>query len=146
MQFVFSRPSSESRRFRRVPVELLARISRIDALREPDGSAFYSVIAARTNDISDQGLSLRSVESVEQGARVLVELDLPDGRSVAMTGRVVWIKDEGTRITHFAVELSEPHLGLLEASDARESELRSAPRRRMMASRRQRPRSPRNYR
>jgi Tfp pilus assembly protein PilZ len=109
----------ESRRSRRRHVGLSARITGLDPELDLDtGSRSYSVMTARTCDVSDGGLSLMSSAPITRGARVVVELDLPDGRVLAMNARVVWIHShENThRAQRFGVELDVPHLGLAQAS------------------------------
>ena len=115
-------PSSlpiESRRSRRRNVGLSARITALDAELDLDTrDRIYSVATARTCDVSDGGLSLLSSAPITRGSRVVVELDLPDGRVVAMNARVVWIHShENThRALRLGVELDVPHLGLAQAS------------------------------
>jgi hypothetical protein len=120
-------PSSlpiESRRSRRKNVGLSARITALDPELDLDtGDRTYSVMTARTCDVSDGGLALLSSVAIARGSRVVVELDLPDGRVLAMNARVVWIHShENThRAQRLGVELDVPHLGLAQASSELES-------------------------
>jgi Tfp pilus assembly protein PilZ len=112
----------ESRRSRRRTVGLSARITALDPELDDAGLRSYFVMTARTCDVSDGGLAMLSSVPLTRGSRVVVELDLPDGRVMAMNGRVAWIHShENThRALRFGVELDEPHLGLAQASSERE--------------------------
>jgi hypothetical protein len=105
-------------------VGLSARLTALDAELDLDtGSRSYSVTTARTCDVSDAGLSLLSSAPIARGTRVVVELDLPDGRVLAMNARVVWthVHENEHRALRIGVELDVPHLGLAQASSALES-------------------------
>ena len=126
-------PSSlprESRRSRRRNVGLSARITALDPELDLDtGSRSYCVMPARTCDVSDGGLSLLSSAPITRGARVVVELDLPDGRVLAMNARVVWTHshENAYRALRIGLELDTPHLGLAQASELDNSGERALP-------------------
>ncbi len=90
------------RRHPRVPVEMSVRLSTIDP--EPDprtGRPFFRASRELCGNLSPGGAFLRTTEPVSPGRRVLVEIELPEGRRVEAVGRVAWsrtILGEGGRI------------------------------------------------
>jgi c-di-GMP-binding flagellar brake protein YcgR len=110
--------AAETRRFARRRVELTARLACLDAERDPrTGLASYRVMVVRTVDISDGGLCIRAEEPVNCGRLVVLELDLPDGRTCDVSGRIVWLepREADTALSRMGVEFSQLSAGLLHA-------------------------------
>jgi Tfp pilus assembly protein PilZ len=83
----------ESRRYPRRRVELTARLACLDPDRdERTGGSVYRMMTVRTVDVSDGGMAVQAEEGFGSGRRVVVELDLPDGRTVEVSGRIVWLE------------------------------------------------------
>jgi Tfp pilus assembly protein PilZ len=110
--------SSEARRFTRRPVELTARLACVDAQRDPrTGEALFWMMTVRTIDVSDGGLCIRAEQPVDCGRRVVLELDLPDGRTFDVAGRIVWLAPSGKdgHSSRMGVAFTVPSAGLVHA-------------------------------
>ena len=80
-------------RYRRVPVEMDVRISTIDPETDPaSGEAYFRSSQETCANVSAGGAYVELEEAVSPGRRLLVELDLPDGRRVETVGRVAWTR------------------------------------------------------
>jgi uncharacterized protein (TIGR02266 family) len=87
------RPESPRRRHRRHPLRIPIRISTIDP--EPDpwtGRPCFRTSRETCTNVSTGGLFVHTDEPFSPGRRVLVEMQLPDGRPVEAVGRVAWTK------------------------------------------------------
>jgi hypothetical protein len=107
---------SEARRFARRTVELTARLACLDAEHDPHtGLTSFRVMTVRTVNVSDGGLCIRAEQAVNCGRRVVLELDLPDGRTCDVAGRIVWLELLETTggSARMGVEFSELSAGLL---------------------------------
>lgn len=86
---------TDARRHARTRIALPARVASVDPDRNPrTGASVFRIFDALTLDISDGGLALSSLEDLGSGRRVLVELELPDGRSIELAGRIVWLEPQ----------------------------------------------------
>ncbi len=84
---------SEARRHPRTRISLPVRVASVDPDRNArTGAAVFRAFNARTVDISDGGLALTALEDLGSGRRVRVALTLPDGHSVELAGRIVWLE------------------------------------------------------
>ena len=72
-------------------------------------------MTVRTIDVSDGGLCIRSSEAVNCGRRVVLELDLPDGRTCDVSGRVVWLEPRASAgsFARMGVAFAELSVGLV---------------------------------
>jgi Tfp pilus assembly protein PilZ len=110
--------STDARRFVRRRVELTARLACVDAERDPHtGEALFWMMTVRTVDVSDGGLCIRAEQLVDCGKRVILELDLPDGRTYDVAGRIVWQAPSGGdgRSSRMGVAFTVPSAGLVHA-------------------------------
>jgi Tfp pilus assembly protein PilZ len=110
-------PPIDARRFVRRRVELTARLACIDADRDSaTGEALFWMMTVRTVDVSDGGLCIRAEQAVDCGRRVVLELDLPDGRICDVAGRIVWLEPGGPDgRARMGVAFSVPSAGLVHA-------------------------------
>jgi hypothetical protein len=100
---------SERRRYRRVSVALPARMSTVEPEYELEsGDPYFRASEAVCLNVSRGGALVRAEEGVESGKRLLLELDLADGRQAELMGRVVWAK----RSQHATDTDGETHLGI----------------------------------
>jgi hypothetical protein len=77
----------------RVSVRLRARISTIDPETDPfTGKPFFRTSEETSANLSRGGVFVSTLESIPPGRRVLVELEMPGGRSVQAVGRVAWTR------------------------------------------------------
>jgi Tfp pilus assembly protein PilZ len=109
---------TESRRFTRRRVELTARLACVDADKNPQtGEVLFWMMTVRTVDVSDGGLCIRAEQPVDCGRRVVIELDLPDGRIVDVAGRIVWLEPSGKddHSSRMGVAFTVPSAGLVHA-------------------------------
>lgn len=80
-----------TRRHRRVPMSLSARISTIDPERDPwTGRPFFRATLETCANVSRGGAFIATGEPLAPGRRILVELSLPDGKPLEAIGRVAW--------------------------------------------------------
>ncbi len=76
----------------RVPVRVPARISTIDAERDPgSGGRYFRASHEVCLNLSRGGVFIRTSDPLELGHRLVVELDLPDGNRFQAIGRVAWV-------------------------------------------------------
>jgi len=84
---------SERRRYRRVSVALPVRMSTVEPEHDLEsGDPCFQASEAVCLNVSHGGALIRTEEGVESGKRLLLELDLADGRQADLMGRVVWAK------------------------------------------------------
>lgn len=88
-----SSESGETAENPRVSVRLPARISTIDPETDPfTGKAFFRTCEETSANLSGGGVFVSMREAIPPGRRVLVELEMPGGRSVQTVGRVAWTR------------------------------------------------------
>jgi len=93
-------------RHQRKTVRLPVRISSIDPEIDPETGKPYFVTAEETcGDLSRGGAFVLASEPPRPGARLLIEVELPDGEAVQTVARVAW-----TRV-RFPSEGPEAHTG-----------------------------------
>lgn len=86
-------PGAPSKNAGRVDVEMPVRISTIDPEYEArTGRPYFRTSTETSANLSPGGAFVQTHEAIEPGKRLLVELDLPDGRSIQTIGKVVWRK------------------------------------------------------
>lgn len=84
-------PQSERRRFPRVHVDVPIRLSTIDPEVDPwTGRPFFRSCEELVADVSRGGVRIRSAEPLGPGRRLLLEMDLPDGRPFEAIARIAW--------------------------------------------------------
>ena len=82
---------NEQRRFPRVHVDLPIRLSTIDPEVDPwSGRPFFRSCEELVADVSRGGARIRSEEPLGPGRRLLLEMDLPDGRTFEAIARGAW--------------------------------------------------------
>jgi hypothetical protein len=87
--------ATDRRRHPRIRVEAPIRLSTIDPEIDPwTGRPFFRAWEERCRNLSRGGMHVRTQEILAPGRRVLLEVDLPDGPSVAAIGRVAWARPE----------------------------------------------------
>jgi PilZ domain-containing protein len=93
---------SELRRHPRVTVDLPIRLSTIDPEVDPwTGRPFFRSCEETVADVSRGGARVLSDEPLGAGRRILLEMDLPDGRLFEAIARVAWSRlDPGTSTTY----------------------------------------------
>jgi len=109
-------PSSDARRYPRTRIALPVRVASVDPDRNPrTGAAHFRTFRAETVDISDGGLSLRALEDLGSGRRVLVEIELQGGQSIELAGRIVWLepKKQPGLLSRMGVALAQKSLDLV---------------------------------
>jgi hypothetical protein len=108
----------DPRRYARHRVELTARLSCLDPERDPrTGGTSFRMMTVRTVDVSDGGLCIRADQAIDCGRRVVLELDLPDGRTCDVAGRIVWLSPSAGagESSRMGVAFSELSAGLVHA-------------------------------
>jgi hypothetical protein len=105
----------EARLHPRRSIGRTASISTLDAAHDSDsGSSYFLVTEGRTLDVGDGGLGLEVDSSLREGSRVLVDVELADGRLLECRARVVWSSSDAAG-AHFAgVSFDEPQHGLVQ--------------------------------
>src|SRR5262245_57078036 len=91
----------EARRHPRRSVGRVASISTLDAAHDKSGSSYFVVTEARTLDVGDGGLGLELEDTLREGSRVLIDLELGEGRTLECRARVVWTAADASG-AHFA--------------------------------------------
>ncbi len=87
--------SIERRRFPRINLQVPIRLSTIDPELDPgSGRPFFRSCEETVADLSRGGARVQSHEPLATGRRLLLELDLPDGRSFEAIARVAWVRIE----------------------------------------------------
>ena len=95
------------RRHRRVSTRIPVRISTIEPDKDPwTGRPFFRASQETCANVSRGGAFVKTTELLNPGRRVIVELNLPDGKQVEAIGRVAWTK----RV--IAPDQSEPDSGI----------------------------------
>jgi len=81
------------RRYERIEAEIAVRISTIEPERDPwTGRPFFRATQETCANVSRGGAFVRTVEPLDPGRRLLVEVNLPSGRPLEAIGRVAWTK------------------------------------------------------
>jgi hypothetical protein len=89
------RTRAEQRRFPRVRLDVPIRLSTIDPEVDPwTGRPFFRSCEESVADLSRGGARIRSREPLTPGRRLLLEVDLPDGRTFEAIARVAWARVE----------------------------------------------------
>jgi hypothetical protein len=87
----------ERRRHPRVQLAVPIRLSTIDPEIDPwTGRPFFRSCEETAADVSRGGARVCSHEPLSPGRRLLLELDLPDGRVFEAIARVAWARIEPT--------------------------------------------------
>lgn len=87
----------ERRRHPRVHTDVPIRISTIDPEIDPwSGRPFFRSCEEAVADVSRGGARVVSNEPLGPGRRLLLEIDLPDGRPFEAIARVAWSRFEPT--------------------------------------------------
>jgi hypothetical protein len=87
--------SHERRRYPRVHLQVPIRMSTIDPELDPwTGRPFFRTCEETVADLSRGGARVQSREPLAPGRRLLLELDLPDGRCFEAIARVAWARLE----------------------------------------------------
>ncbi len=77
----------------RVSVRMPARISTIDPETDPlTGERFFRASSETCANVSRGGAFVSMRETIPAGRRLLVELEIPGGKTVQAIGRVVWVQ------------------------------------------------------
>jgi len=85
--------TTAQQRYRRVEVKMDVRISTIDPETDPEtGRPYFRTSEEVVGNISRGGACVEADEAVAEGRRLLVEMDLPSGRTVQTVGRVAWTR------------------------------------------------------
>lgn len=74
----------------RIRMELSAQVSTLD----PNGDSSYTLTSAKTLDVADGGLGLKVDDVIDVGQRVVIEIELADGRWTERNGRVAWTSED----------------------------------------------------
>jgi hypothetical protein len=102
----------EARRHPRRAVGRVASISTLDASHDKSGSSYFVVTEGRTLDVGDGGLGLEVQDTLREGSRVLIDVELGDGRTLECRATVVWTSADATG-AHFAgLSFEQPQPGL----------------------------------
>lgn len=87
--------SRERRRYPRVHTDVPIRLSTIDPEIDPwSGRPFFRSCEEAVADVSRGGARVVSDEPLGPGRRLLLEIDLPDGRPFEAIARVAWSRLE----------------------------------------------------
>ena len=75
----------------RADVSLQARISTVSAQTDPStGRAYFRSSEETCENISRNGAFVMTLEPIQEGQQLLIEIDLPSGDEVSAVGRVCW--------------------------------------------------------
>jgi uncharacterized protein (TIGR02266 family) len=86
---------SATRRYKRLEIRVPVRISTIEPERDPwTGRPFFRATHETSANLSRGGLCIHTAEPLRPGRRVLLEIELPDGRPVETLARVAWTRRE----------------------------------------------------
>ncbi len=84
---------SNRRRYERISTEIPVRISTIEPERDPwTGRPFFRASKEVCANVSHGGVFVNTAEPLKPGQRLLIEVNLPDSRSLEAIGRVAWTK------------------------------------------------------
>lgn len=101
--------SPPRRRHERIPASISVRISTIEPERDPwTGRSFFRSMQETCSNVSRGGAFVQTVEPLDPGRRVLVEIRLPTGRPLEAIGRVAWVK----RVLAPSPALAESGIGI----------------------------------
>jgi hypothetical protein len=90
-----SESAIERRRHPRVVLQVPIRLSTIDPEIDPwTGRPFFRTCEETVADLSRGGARVQSHEPLAPGRRLLLELDLPGGRTFEAIARVAWTRLE----------------------------------------------------
>jgi len=104
----------------RISVRMAARISTIDAeVDSLTGKRFFRASAETCANVSRGGAFVSMREPIPAGRRLLVELEIPGGKTVQTLGRVVWARST-TAAEMPAGKNPEPGIGIQFVGGARE--------------------------
>ncbi len=79
----------------RVTTSVSVRVSTVDPEIDPTtGRSFFRSVEETTANLSRGGAFVRSWEPLAAGRRVLVEIELYEGLSIQLEGRVAWTRRE----------------------------------------------------
>lgn len=82
-------------RHRRLSLRVKARISTVDAVRDPlTGDRYYRVSEETCANLSQGGAFVATHQPIGRDCRVMLELELPDGQNLQTIGRIVWSRSE----------------------------------------------------
>lgn len=88
-----SAPDQNPRRHQRIEASIDVRISTIEPERDPwTGRPFFRALHETCVNLSRGGAFVRTAEPLRPGRRVLVEMQLPNGKPVEAIGRVAWTR------------------------------------------------------
>lgn len=110
--------ASEPRHLPRIRTELSAQLSTLD----PNGDASYTLTPAKTLDVADGGLGLAVDEVISVGQRVVVEIELVDGRWLERSGRVAWSSADPTGASFVGIEFDAVVAGFAERATSTPTE------------------------
>jgi uncharacterized protein (TIGR02266 family) len=86
---------SATRRHKRLEIRVPVRISTIEPERDPwTGRPFFRATHETSANLSRGGAFVQTAEPLRPGRRVLLEIELPDGRPVETLARVAWTRRE----------------------------------------------------
>lgn len=123
----------ERRRHPRVHTDVPIRISTIDPEIDPwSGRPFFRSCEEAVADVSRGGARVVSNEPLGPGRRLLLEIDLPDGRPFEAIARVAWSRFEPTAAGAYGLGLeflggTPDHKARLEAFLSGATQTASAP-------------------
>ncbi len=84
---------SVSRRHPRLEIRVPVRISTIEPERDPwTGRPFFRATHETSANLSRGGAFVHTSEPLRPGRRLLLEIELPDGRPVETLARVAWTR------------------------------------------------------
>jgi hypothetical protein len=105
----------EARRHPRRSVGRVASISTLDPVHDGKGSSYFVVTEGRTLDVGDGGLGLEVEDTLREGSRVLIDVELGEGRTLECRARVVWTAADPSG-AHFAgLSFEQPQPGLVDS-------------------------------
>jgi Tfp pilus assembly protein PilZ len=108
----------------RVKANVAVRVSTVDPELDPTtGKHFFRSAEETTANLSHGGAFIRSMEPLEAGRRVLVELDVPQGGRLTLLGQVAWTQRQ-LKATQTS-DLDGPGFGIqfIDASSAERARL-----------------------
>lgn len=89
------RSSRFVQRHGRVPLQVKAHVTTLDAVRDAQtGEAYFRFSEETCANLSEGGAFVATHQPLREGSRVMLELELPDGQRVETIGSVVWSRTE----------------------------------------------------
>lgn len=105
--------AKEARLHPRRRAEFTAHVATLEAARDREtGAPFFLITEGRTLDVGDGGLGLEVQDAIAEGVRVLVDVELDGGRTLACHARVVWTSTDVAGAQFVGVCFDEPKPGL----------------------------------